>query len=212
MKKNLLLTAVLGMALSAQATLYSYDFTGINTAIPDGNPVGLANSHAVDLGTLPPDGTTTAIVNVDVRLNITGGYNGDLYGYLVLQSADSSTTTAILLNRIGQDMSNPFGNTGAGINVTLSGSGATDIHSAAFGAVTGTYQPDGGTTLAAFNGVNANGTWTLFLADLSGGDTSTLVSWGIDISVVPEPITWALLTFGAAMAGLYLYRRQSAKI
>jgi hypothetical protein len=61
----------------------------------------------------------------------------------------------------------------------------------------------------AFGGANANGTWTLFLADLSGGDISTLVSWGMDISVVPEPITYALLILGAAMTGLGLYRRQA---
>ena len=209
MKKQILLTMLLAVSLTAQATLYSYDFTGINTAIPDGNPVGMVNNQTIALGALPPDGTTTEIVNVDVQLTITGGYNGDLYGYLVLNNG--GTTTAILLNRIGQDMSNPFGNTGAGIDVTLSGSGATDIHSAAFGAVTGTYLTDGGNTLNAFNGQTANGTWTLFLADLSGGDTSTLVSWGIDISVVPEPITWALLTFGALMTGLLVYRRQTAK-
>lgn len=213
MKKNLILTAVLGLALVAKATTYTYNFSGLNTTIPDGNPVGVANSQTINLGTLPADGTTTEIVNVDVHLNISGGYNGDLYGYLVLQSADSTTTTAILLNRIGQDMSNPFGNSGAGINVTLSGSGATDIHNAAFGAVSGTYQPDGGTTLATFNTHNANGTWTLYLADLSGGDTATLLSWGVDISVVPEPITWALISFALCGLGLFVYsRRRNADV
>jgi hypothetical protein len=43
---------------------------------------------------------------------------------------------------------------------------------------------------------------------MSGGDISTLVSWGMDISVVPEPITWALLVFGAAMATLFVVRRR----
>ncbi|MFM2294223.1 MAG: hypothetical protein RLZZ350_636 [Verrucomicrobiota bacterium] len=210
MKKQFLFTALLALSLTAQATLYSYDFTSINTTIPDANPTGIANNQTVALGTLP-SGTTTSIVNVDVRLNISGGYNGDLYGYLVLQSADSSTTTAILLNRIGTGGGDLYGNTGAGINVTLSGSGATDIHNAAFGSVTGTYQPDGGTTLAALNGRNANGTWTLFLADLSGGDVSQLVSWGMDISVVPEPITWALLVFGATTVGLVAYRRRAVR-
>jgi hypothetical protein len=48
---------------------------------------------------------------------------------------------------------------------------------------------------------NANGTWTLFLADLSGGDQSQLLNWGLEISVVPEPTTWALLGFGVLAAG-----------
>lgn len=209
MKKLSLLGVTLGVALAAKATLYSYDFTGLNTTIPDGSPVGVPNSQTVNLGTLP-SGTTTSIVNVNVRLNISGGYNGDLYGYLVLQSADTSVTSAILLNRIGQDMSNPFGNSGAGINVTLSSAAATDIHNAAFGTVTGSYQPDGGTTLSSLNGANANGTWTLFLADLSGGDTATLNSWGMDISVVPEPVTLALISFGGLLFAAFIARQRMA--
>jgi hypothetical protein len=44
--------------------------------------------------------------------------------------------------------------------------------------------------LSSFNGLNPNGTWTLFLADASGGAISTLESWGLDITgtaAVPEP-------------------------
>ncbi|MFM2294366.1 MAG: Proprotein convertase P-domain, partial [Verrucomicrobiota bacterium] len=62
----------------------------------------------------------------------------------------------------------------------------------------------------AFGGANANGTWTLFLADLSGGDISTLVSWGMDISVVPEPITWALLAFALVGGAMIFVRRRLA--
>ena len=133
-----------------------------------------------------------------------------MYGYLVLQSADSSTTTAILLNRIGQT-GGDFGNSGSGINVTLSSSGLTDIHSVTgSSAITGTYQPDGNGSLT-FGGANANGTWTLFLADLSGGDTATLNSWGLTISVVPEPVTWALMGFAAAGLGLLVLSRRTAQ-
>ncbi|MFM2081566.1 MAG: hypothetical protein RL380_257, partial [Verrucomicrobiota bacterium] len=42
-------------------------------------------------------------------------------------------------------------------------------------------------------------------------DTATLVSWGVDISVVPEPITWALLVFAAVAGGRFVYRRQTAQ-
>jgi hypothetical protein len=153
-----------------------------------------------------------------VRLNITGGYNGDLYGYLVLQSADSSTTTAILLDRIGPGT---FGNNGSTINVTLSGNtaGGSSVYLGDIGSVgatgnvtTGTgqnYTPDGNATAlnAAFGGHSANGTWTLFLADMSGGDTSQLVSWGLDISVVPEPITYALMIFGSVVMTVAVRRR-----
>ena len=104
MKKNLLLAGLLMLAATvANATLYTYSFTGINAAIPDANPGGYVNVQTVNLGTLPADGTTTEITDINVSLNISGGYNGDLYGYLV-----HSSGFAVLINRIGRDGSNPF--------------------------------------------------------------------------------------------------------
>ncbi len=41
--------------------------------------------------------------------------------------------------------------------------------------------------LSGFNGMNPNGTWTLFVADMSGGGVSTVTAWGRDITAVPEP-------------------------
>src|SRR4051812_3683802 len=62
------------------------------------------------------------------------------------------------------------------------------------------WQPDGG-DMTSFNGKSGNGTWTLFLADLSGGSVSSVTSWGMDINVVTEPVTLALGGFGV-IAGL----------
>jgi hypothetical protein len=53
--------------------------------------------------------------------------------------------------------------------------------------------------LNSFQGTNPNGTWTLFLADLSGGEQSTLVNWHLNIETVPEPSTWILFGIGAAI-------------
>jgi hypothetical protein len=66
-----------------------------------------------------------------------------------------------------------------------------------------------GSGLSGFDtyGHDANGTWTLFLTDLSGGEVTTLVSWGLDVSVVPEPATWALIIFGAVAGATVLARR-----
>ena len=222
--KLLCVALTLAIATAAQATLFSYDFN-VGSAVPDANVVGMKSSQSVDLGTLT--GTTTAeIVNVNVRLNISGGYNGDLFGYLVLQSADNSTTTAILLNRVGTTSTDPFGYNTSGFNVTLSGdttAGYANIHSVSSPVTDGStfYLADGrvanpntvtdATTptagLNVLNGKNANGTWTLYLADFSSGDTSTLVSWGLDISVVPEPVTWAIIIFGSLLLAV-LARRQ----
>ena len=41
--------------------------------------------------------------------------------------------------------------------------------------------------LNLLNGMDGNGLWTLYMADLSPLGESTLVSWGLEITMVPEP-------------------------
>ena len=52
-----------------------------------------------------------------------------------------------------------------------------------------------------------NGTWTLFIADLSAGEQSTLLDWGLDITAVPEPVTSALLVFAGVLGCVTLARK-----
>jgi subtilisin-like proprotein convertase family protein len=52
--------------------------------------------------------------------------------------------------------------------------------------------------LADFIGLDPNGNWTLFVADQNPGDTSTLQSWTLTITAVPEPSA-ALLSFLGAV-------------
>jgi len=225
MKKQILLggLVLLTLASAARATLViNYDSGTINQGIPDANPAGVALSQNYS-GLFNGDGGA-GISQVDVQLNITGGYNGDLYGYLVFQSTDGNTLTSILLNRVGRTDASGFGSSQSGFgSITLSSSGSWDnIHDVAGNPAGGTYLADGRTVSpnGDFNGAstsaglnlldthNVNGTWTLFLADLSGGDQSTLVSWGLEVSVVPEPTTWALIGFVALLAGGKLVSRR----
>lgn len=193
------------LSLTARATTYHYDFNAVNTVIPDGSPIGLAMSATVSGIPYVNAGNNYIITGVDVRLNISGGYNGDLYGYLLLRSADGSTVLSVLLNRVGRTNATSFGYASAGFNHnTLNGSWAfNNIHNVPIPIGGGTYLADGRTNnpngnftgaistagLNVFNGHNANGTWTLFLADMSSGCASTLVSWGLDISVVSPALT-----------------------
>lgn len=192
----------------------------INVAVPDANPVGISQ-------TLSFTGTTGFVSNVSVNLNITGGFNGDLYAYL----AGPAGQFAVLLNRVGVTSGDPFGYFNTGFNITLDNSGA-NVHNYQSGGyslngggqLTGIWNADGrnvsplssgsifdaastASNLTLFNNTLANGTWTLFLADLSGGGQSTLVSWGLTIVTVPEPQTWAMLAGGATML-LALRRRR----
>jgi hypothetical protein len=92
------------------------------------------------------------------------------------------------------------------------------------GLVTGYWQPDAREIdpdlvvdtdprtayLSSFQGLTANGTWTLFVADNSAGDQSTLVGWGLTILGTPEPSRAMLLMLGAA--GMLMRRRRHASV
>ncbi len=206
-------------AFGARADTNASYSISVNQLISDGNPVGLVSSTNIS-------GLPTSLSSIQVSLNITGGFNGDLYAYL----AGPTSGFAVLLNRVGLTAGNPFGYGDAGFNITLADS-AANIHgyqggsySITGGQLVGTWSPDGrninpqssgtvfgatspSTSLGLFNGTNPNGQWTLFVADLAGGGGSPLlVSWGLTIAV-PEPQTWALLVGGAGML-LALRRRK----
>src|ERR1039457_2401051 len=165
--------------------------------IPDGNASGSA-------GTATASGFLPTISDISVKLNISGGYNGDLYAYL-----SYGGVLVPLLNRVGvtgTSGGDAFGYGETGFNVTLSSAGAPDVHFYGkyrphingSGHLTGTWQPAGRAidpqsapssfdsasrvSFGSYNGLNPNGTWTLFLADLSAGGQSQLLGWGTGIT------------------------------
>lgn len=187
--------AVLSLAgNSTRATLYTQSFGG--GTILDGNQVGTVFSGTFDQA---PTGYTVS--GLTVSLNISGGYNGDLYAYLV--SPDG--TMVVLMNQPGVSV-NGFGASGAGMNIMLSDSAITSIQSVTSGNVlSGSYGAAG--TLANFNGSSADGTWQLYFADLSsGGGASTLDSWALNITAVPEPVDRALGFFGITGVSIFILR------
>jgi hypothetical protein len=141
--------AALTVAHSARA---DFMFT-VNAAIPEGNPVGVTSGGTVS-GLA--DGST--IASLSVGLNISGGYNGDLYGYLVAPGGNS----VVLLNQPGVTPDDPFGYGGSGYNITLVDAATLSLQNTpeVDGVpVVGTFQPAG--QLSSLNGINGNGTWTL---------------------------------------------------
>ena len=99
-----------------QALTNTFNFTVTSSNVPDGNPVGIANSGTIS-------GVAGYITNIQVKLNITGGFNGDLYAYL----AGPLGGFAVLLNRSGLTAGNPFGYADTGFNITLE-DGNSNIH------------------------------------------------------------------------------------
>jgi len=196
----------------------------VNHSIPDGDAIGLAS-------TLNLTGISYPITSLEITLNISGTYNGDLYAYLVHDGGFS-----VLLNRVGRTGHDDSGYGDGGLSVNFADGAANgDIHnyrSSLFGnastplsgPLTGNWSPDGrqsspfGVTdadartalLSSFDGLDPNGDWTLFVADLSGGDLHQLDSWGLEfgapVASVPEngsTATWLL----TALAGVALATR-----
>lgn len=66
-------------------------------------------------------------------------------------------------------------------------------------------------TLAVFQGLNPNGEWTLFIADLNAGNSAKITGFGLDFTPIPEPQEYAL-AIGLGLMGFALYRRRTAKL
>ena len=212
----LLTAAILFGATHAPATLIINQSSGpgaSNLVIPDGSSVGITSAINISgSGNILGSGD-----NVSVTLNLAGGNNGDLIAYLY-----HDNTTVTLLNRPGLTIGNPLGYSDPGfINVILADSSvANSVDAYGGGAVPNgvSFTPSGGNTaFQAFNGQTVDGDWTIFFADLSGGDgsnVSELTGWSLELTTVPEPITLALAIFvgGWLMigAGRWWRRRRAA--
>ncbi len=195
----------------------SFAFTN-NQAIPDGQPAGVSDVETITSG-------ISQIGAVQVSLNISGDFNGDLYCYL-----QHSNALSVLLNRPGRTAGNTFGYADSGFNLTLMDLSTNgNIHTyqgmvtpAAGQPLTGVWSPDGRTTspasvldtdpslagLSLFNNMNASGNWTLFIADLSPGGTSVLTSWQLNFLPVPEPSVEAMGVLGFGVFALVRNREK----
>jgi hypothetical protein len=168
-----------------------------------------------------PAGT---LQGVAVDLQLTSGWTGDLYAYLT-----HSSGFVVLLDRVGTP-GQPSGDGAGTMNVTLADNGFNsqtinnNIHTAGANA-SGPFNPDndnagqtstaGSGSLGSFLSTTPNGTWQLFVADLSGGGLTTVQSWGLqmDIVAVPEVEAWIAAAlagaFGAFWVNRQIWARQS---
>src|SRR6185503_8889130 len=170
-----------------------------NVMVPDNDANGLARTRTFS----SPIGIIT---DLNVTLQLSGGFNGDLYAYLV-----HDTGFSVLLNRPGRRASDSLGYGDAGFDVRLDDQATNgDIHNyrltlfgthnmALAGPLTNSWAPDGRAAdpamvldtsartafLSSFNGLNPNGEWTLHIADISPLNTATLVSWGLEVCGLP---------------------------
>jgi subtilisin-like proprotein convertase family protein len=227
-KSYLLLLVALCFSTSAFGQLVTVSTNySVSQAVPDNDQSGLSITKNLSSPLF-----VTNILDLNVNLQITGDFNGDLYAYVTHSSGFS-----VLLNRAGRTASNPDGYGDDGFNIRLddqagpaTGTGTRDVHNYRLtlsppggGQLTGTWLPDGRNVnplntldtdartalLSSFNGLDPNGSWTLFIADLSPGGNSTLVSWGLEVTV-PEPGTFGLMALGGLVM-FYFARRRTKK-
>lgn len=177
----------------------------VSALVPDNDDTGLVNEMIVVMPGLD------SILSVEVELEFSGGWNGDLY---VLLSHGSGYS--VLLNRVGRTNSIFGGAASSGMMVSLSDFAFADVHTdlAMMGSnVSGQFQPDGRESdpltvvdtdprtalLSSFEGLDPNGSWFLFVADQAAGEASTLESWSLRITAVPEPGVAFLTVMGTLM-------------
>lgn len=213
-----LLVASAMATLSTHAALFDSGFLH-DGAVPDGNLTGWSDTRTIS-------GLGSQITDVSVRLQFSSEHNGDLYAYLT-----HGGTMVPLLNRVGTGTgaqpTYSFGFATDGMNVWLRDSGGPNIHDVQSPLSGGVYSPDGravsplssastvyGSTpigFSAFDGMDPNGSWTLFFADVSGGSQTRIEAWELEITAVPEPVNVALGVFGGVVGIAYGWRKLRAR-
>lgn len=209
------------LPLAAQTLLFTPGGVG-GQVLPDGTGTGYVDTRTVT--TLP-----ASVQELRVRLTLEGTqggmWNGDIYATVQYQATPTATPTAyaVLLNRTGRDTGSPDDDLGYednGFDVSFGATGP-DIHTyrvvttpPAGAGVTGNWSADGRDVdpfdvaigsartagLGAFQGINPNGLWTLYVEDTTSGGVAKLARWGLEWTPVPVPEPEAF----AAVAGALL--------
>lgn len=152
----------------------AYSFEGVAAAIPDQGPAG---GDPLDVEIEVPN-AEGPITELRVFLSINHTFDGDLD---VTLTHVSSGTNVILIEDLGGG-----GAGDDGFHVILDDDAATDIGAAdnpvLNGAIAGTFNPQGTAALAAFDGLDASGTWRLRVDDDSANDIGDLLSWTLYVA------------------------------
>jgi subtilisin-like proprotein convertase family protein len=149
--------------LQASSTA-SFNSSDVPKAIPDQKTITSTTTVSNVLG---------PISDVNVTLTIHHTFDRDLV--ITLIAPDGTKVT--LANRNGSSADN-F------INTVFDDQASAAITSGS-APFTGTFRPVG--LLAKLNGKNANGVWTLQVADVTRQDSGTLDSWSLSIATAGEP-------------------------
>ncbi|GJQ29179.1 MAG: hypothetical protein HBSAPP03_10630 [Phycisphaerae bacterium] len=163
---------------------FTYLYTGPAVAIPDNNPAGVTVPLAISgfTGSLTDvnfrfDGTSCSATQGSTTVGLDHSYIGDLIVTLIAPGGAPSVT---IIDRPGVPASQ-FGNSGNNFCQTVLDDQGTlgPIEDAAVAAApfTGSWTPNN--PLSAFNGINPNGTWTLFVSDNASADVGNIRAFSL---------------------------------
>ena len=205
--RTILFFLSLGAVVNAATTVNSAFM--VSTTVPDNSIIGLADTRAIV-------SNITSITSVNIAITLAGGWNGDLYAYV-----SHASGFCVLLNRPGRSAALPDGSSSSGFDIRFTEAATADVHTSipGNGLVTGDYQPDArnedplrvldtslrSAFLGSFTGLDPNGDWTLFVADISPGGTTVVENWTLTITGVPEPTSGLLVAYSALL--LFIRRR-----
>lgn len=137
-----------------------------NVAIPDGDPLGVSDTITM--------ASSFNVSDVNVQVNIPDHpYVSDL----LITLTHGATTVTLWQNGC------PFV-ARTGLTETFDDQ-SNDIPCLC--TISGTGSPSGDNSLAAFNGMDAAGDWTLNVTDATGGNAGTLVDWSVSIGGPDDP-------------------------
>ncbi len=138
---------------------------GLPIAIPDGNATGVESALSI--------GEDVTITDLDVRVEITHTYVGDL----ILKLRSPLGTEITLLDRPGVPAST-FGCSNDNMNVTFDDASGFALENHCAGTnpwYNGVAAPVG--ALSAFNGESTQGNWVLTVSDNASIDTGVITDW-----------------------------------
>jgi subtilisin-like proprotein convertase family protein len=141
-------------------------------------PKALPNGTSSISSVLSVSGSS-AIVDLNVGVNMSHVWVGDLS-----MSLSHGGTNVTIIDRPGVPAST-YGCSGDNIVATLDDGASASVENQCAGGsptINGTFSPN--QALNAFNGSNANGTWTLNVVDhYTSADAGTLNSWSVEVCV-----------------------------
>ena len=148
---------LIGLLIGAVGGLVARQTTGMTIA-----------DAATQTSTLEVTGLSNAVANVEVEVNLTHTYVGNLV--LTLVAPDSTRIT--LANRDGGD--------GDGFVATIFSDQAQTPMLSALAPFKGKFRPI--QPLSSVNGKSANGTWSLEVQDAAVGDVGRVTKWGLTLT------------------------------